>query len=248
MRPSSTASRRQTPLVTVDVTLFTLKDDRLHLFLVRRDNDPYEGRLALPGGYVHTDDDADTTQTARRIIAGKLGVPVPAYLEQLYTFSGPVRDPRGWSVAVAYMAVLPAADAADALSRLKPTDDETRSGEATGKRATGETVALVAVDELPPLPFDHDRIVQKALQRLRGKATYSSLPAFLLPDGFTVNELRDAYEQVLGAPLQRSTFRRRILEQDMIEEIPGVLRQGNQRPAQVYRLTSSALKEFERTI
>lgn len=236
MRSSPSASRRQSPLVTVDITLFTLKDDRLHIFLVRRDNEPYRDRLALPGGYVHTEDDADTTQTARRIIAGKLGVPVPAYIEQLYTFSGPVRDPRGWSVAVAYMAVLPAADAAAAMHRLGHAD-----GSDTG-------IGLVPVDDLPPLPFDHDRIVDRALKRLRGKATYSSLPAFLLPDGFTINELRDAYEQVLGTELQRSTFRRRILEQDMIEEIPGVMRQGSQRPAQVYRLTSSALKEFERTI
>lgn len=218
---------RENPIVTVDSCLFTLRLRRLHLFLVRRDNAPYRGHLALPGGYVHAPADTDTAAAAKRIVETKLHLEAPPFIEQLYTFSGPVRDPRGWSVAVAYMGVVPQSQVPERLP---------------------EGIELLPVDGLPPLPFDHDRIVEKALQRLRNKATYSSLPAFLLPDGFTMAELQDAYEQVLGHPLTRTTFRRRIGEQDMIEEIPGKMRGGSQRPAQVYRLTSTALKEFERTI
>lgn len=212
------------PLVMVDTALFTIRDERLCLILTRRKEPPFEGLLALPGGFVHVQEDADTEMAARRVIRSKIGFDAP-YLEQLFTFSGAARDPRGWSVSIAYYALIP-------LSLL----DQSQAAEA------------FPVDVLPPLPFDHQLIVAKAVERLRGKATYSSLPAFLLPGEFTMNDLHRIYEQTIGARLDKASFRHKILEQDIIEPVPNRFRVGAHRPAQLYRLSSRALTAFERKI
>jgi 8-oxo-dGTP diphosphatase len=214
----------QQPLAMVDTALLTIRDERLCLVLTRRKEPPFEGLLALPGGFVHVEEDADTEMAARRVIRSKIGFDAP-YLEQLFTFSGAARDPRGWSISVAYYALIP-------VSLL----DRNQSAE------------MFPADALPPLPFDHQQIVAKAVERLRGKATYSSLPAFLLPAEFTMNDLHRIYEQTIGARLDKASFRHKILEQDIIEEIPNRFRTGAHRPAQLYRLSSKALTPFERKI
>lgn len=213
------------PIATVDAALFTLIDGRLCVVLVRREAEPYKGQLALPGGYVHVDEDEDTEGTARRVLLSKTGIVAP-YLEQLFTFSGKVRDPRGWSVSIAYYALVP----------------EGRLHEAKA------AVEVLPVDRLPALPFDHSRIVAKALQRLRGKASYSSLPAFLLSETFTLAELHEVYERVMGTKLDKQSFRRKIEDQSIIEPVVGAMRTGPHRPAQLYRLAAAALTEFDRTI
>lgn len=212
------------PLVMVDTALFTILDERLCLLLARRKEPPFAGVLALPGGFVHVQEDADTEMAARRVIRGKIGIDAP-YLEQLFTFSGAARDPRGWSVSVAYYALVPPA----LLDR------------------SGMAEAF-PVDGLPALPFDHQQIVAKAVERLRGKATYSSLPAFLLPGEFTLNDLHRIYQQTIGARLDQASFRHKILDQGIIEAIPDRFRTGAHRPAQLYRLASRALTPFERKI
>lgn len=214
----------QQPLVMVDTALFTIRDEQLCLILARRREPPFESVLALPGGFVHIQEDADTEKAARRVIRGKIGIDAP-YLEQLFTFSGVARDPRGWSLSVAYYALIPAT----LLDQ-------------------GQTAEACAVDELPALPFDHQTIVTKAIERLRGKATYSSLPAFLLPGEFTMNDLHRIYEQTIGTRLDKASFRHKILEQDIIEAIPNRFRGGAHRPAQLYRLTHRMLTSFERKI
>lgn len=212
------------PLVMVDTALFTIRDERLCLILTRRKEPPFAGLFALPGGFVHAQEDADTEAAARRVIRGKVGFDAP-YLEQLFTFSGAARDPRGWSVSVVYYALIP-------WSLL----ERSPSAEA------------FPVDAVPPVPFDHQKIVDKAVERLRGKATYSSLPAFLLPAEFTMNDLHRIYEQTIGARLDKTSFRHKILGQDIIEAIPNRFRTGAHRPAQLYRLSSKALTAFERKI
>lgn len=211
-------------LVMVDTALFTIRDQRLCLILTRRQEPPFEGVLALPGGFVHIEEDADTEMAARRVIHRKIGFDAP-YLEQLFTFSGAARDPRGWSVSVAYYALIP-------WSLLEQS-------------ALAEALP---VDALPPLPFDHPQMVAKAVERLRGKATYSSLPAFLLPVEFTMNDLHRIYEQTIGVRLDKASFRHKILEQGIIEELPQRFRTGAHRPAQLYRLSSKALTAFVRKI
>lgn len=219
-------SAYEKPIATVDVALFTLRDAALQVLLSRRERAPYAGEYALPGGFVHTQEDADTAATARRVLHDKAGVSSP-YLEQLYTFSGRDRDPRGWSISVVYFAVVPE----QALQTLP-----------AGSR-------LQAVDTLPALAFDHVAIVRKALTRIRDKATYSSLPAFLLPETFTLPELHAVYGQVLGSTLDPASFRRKIESQGFIEPVPGARSQTRStRPAQLYRLVARELRAFDRTI
>ncbi|HJQ58984.1 MAG TPA: NUDIX hydrolase [Vineibacter sp.] len=218
--------RFERPIATVDAALFTLVDGGLRLALGQRDREPYKGQLALFGGYVFTDADEDTAATARRILRDKAGIAL-SYLEQLYTFSGKVRDPRGWSLSVAYYA-------------LVQPDDLRSSG--------ARPVELVPVERVPALPFDHNRIVEAALARLRGKATYSSLPAFLLPPTFTLTQLQEVYERVLGQALDKSSFRRKIEAQGVITPAEAMTRGGRHRPAQLYRLSDRNLAEFDRLI
>lgn len=183
------------PLVMVDTALFTIRDESLCLVLTRRKEPPFAGVFALPGGFVHTQEDTDTEDSARRVIRSKIGFDA-RYLEQLFTFSGAARDPRGWSISVSYYALIP-------WSLLE------------GNAA----ITAPPVDALPTLPFDHQQIIAKAVERLRSKATYSSLPAFLLPAEFTMNDLHQIYQQTIGTRLDKASFRHKILEQDIIEEL-----------------------------
>lgn len=218
------------PIATVDIVLFTLAepadDDGLQVLIAERAQEPFRGRPALPGGYVHVDEDADTAGTARRVLAGKLGVQVP-YLEQLYSFGSRTRDPRGWSISIAYFAMLPAGriTTLPAGARWQP------------------------VATLPVLAFDHAEIVARARARVRDKATYSSLPAFLLDESFTLPQLYAVYCRVLGSRPDPASFRRKIEAQGFIVPVPGAFSQDrSSRPAQLYRLAGPELRAFDRTI
>ncbi len=201
-------------LCTVDVVLLTIVDGRLSVGLLARDAAPFEGVMALPGGYVHAQEDLDTHGAAVRTLAAKLGLSSP-YLEQIATFSGIARDPRGWSLSVAYAALVP-------QSRLATP-------------AAG--FSLTPVDELPQLPFDHTHIVEVAVRRVRNKSAYSSLPLHLCGEQFTLPELQSVYEAVIGESLNKVSFRRKMHELQILEAIPDTLARGNaHRPAQLYRL------------
>lgn len=217
---------RPQPITTVDVALFTLRQARLCVLLARRAREPFAGSLALPGGFVHVEEDDDAAATARRVLRDKAGLTAP-YLEQLESFTGKFRDPRGWSCSIAYYAVVPEAQVAAVL---------------------GEDVVLAAVDELPALPFDHAAIIAKGAKRLRGKSSYSSLPTYLLPEMFTLNELQTVYEQVMGTALEKPTFRRKIEAQGFIAAVPGRMRTGSHRPAQLYRVVTESLREFHQAL
>ncbi|MDQ0470429.1 NUDIX hydrolase [Labrys wisconsinensis] len=214
------------PILTVDVVLFTIRGSDLCVALQRRDREPFAGRPALIGGYVHVDEDADTLATAGRVLRDKAGL-AGLFLEQLATFSGPGRDPRGWSASVAYYALVPEARLAPVLERGSE---------------------IVPVEAIPPLPFDHERIVAAGVRRLRNKGAWSSLPAFLLPEHFTLPQLREIYEVVLGMALNDSAFRRKIDELQVIEPVAGAFSRASDRPARLYRLRQEALQEFNRMV
>lgn len=215
-RSANTSGDFPPVICTVDVVLLTLDAGGLQVLLLRRDHTPYAGAWALPGGYIHPQEDADAQAAAFRVLRGKAGVESP-YLEQLATFSGLARDPRGWSMAVAYCALVPVQSLPDA-------------GDTPGTR-------WVSVDELPSLPFDHAAIVAAALERVRSKSLYSSLPVHLCGDQFTLPQLQATYEAVLGEPLNKVSFRRKMEEMAMLEAVDGALHSGGaHRPAQLYRL------------
>lgn len=204
------------PILTVDVVPLTLSDGRLCVLLAARTAQPFAGRPALIGGYVHVDEDRHLGDTARRVLAAKAGLR-NLYVEQLSTFSGADRDPRGWSASVVYFSISPADALGDALAI--------------------PGLELAPVEAATGMPFDHDRILAAALARLRGKGAYSDLPARFLGPEFTLAELHRVYEIVLGERLNVDAFRRKAMERDFLEETGHKRREpGANRPSLLYRL------------
>ena len=208
----------RTIIVTVDVVLFALLDKQLHVVLSRRPNEPFAGQWALPGGYVHKLEDADSLGAALRVLRSKTGI-TPPYLEQLYSFADGARDPRGWSVSLSYFALVDQAVLASAQAA-----------------APGFGFDLVDVNAVPRLSFDHNRIFETALKRLRDKSSYSTLPCYLLPEQFTFAQVHETYEHVMGVALDKSAFRRKLTEMDVLEECKGQRVGGAHRPAQLFKV------------
>jgi 8-oxo-dGTP diphosphatase len=206
--------------VTVDIAIFTVADDALQVLLVRRGSDPYAGRLALPGGFVHADE--DLLDAARRELVEETGVRDVA-LDQLATYGAPGRDPRGRVVSVAHVAVLPEAvapkagsDAADAgWQRVDPL--------LRGRNR---------------LAFDHRQILRDAVERIRSKLEYTTLATAFVGPEFTLTELRRVYEIVWGAEFDAGNFQRKMrTTEDFVVET-GETRPspvGRGRPAAVFR-------------
>ena len=216
----SVSADHPTILCTVDVVLLTLIGGALHVLLQKRAADPFAGALALPGGYVHAQEDQDAGAAAARVLREKTGIVSP-YLEQLATFAGPDRDPRGWSVSIAHVALV-----AESALRAVPA-----------AAAAGAEPQWKPVARLPALPFDHRQIVAHAVERVRTKSQYSSLPVYLCGDRFTLPQLQAVYEAVLGEAVNKVSFRRKIDELGIVEAIDGEFEAGGaHRPAQLYRL------------
>lgn len=213
------------PHTTVDVVILTLRDAALHVLLMRRASDPARGAWALPGGYIHPQEDDDLDATARRILREKAGIATP-YLEQLQGFGDARRDPRGWTATFAYFALI----ASDGLVLEEGGNAEAVAWHAVAWHAVdGDAVAA-------PLAFDHAKILAHAVERLRAKVEYTTLPAHLLPAKFTLPDLQRVYEQILGRPMDKSAFRKRMAQADFLEPVPGERRLASNRPAQIYRV------------
>lgn len=213
--PTGRSDAIRVAVSTVIFSLRTAKDgDRLMLPLVRRTREPFRDSWALPGGWLDPAEDLDAA--ASRTLAETTALK-PSYLEQLYTFGDVDRSPSR-AISVIYWALL-RSDLVDAHRAV--TD-------------APENVAWFDVDALPQLAFDHNRIADYALWRLRNKVAYSTMGAGLLPDEFTLTELREVYEAVLGRRLDPSNFRRLLEGSD--ELIPTEsFRTGKHRPARLYR-------------
>jgi len=203
------------PAVTVDITIFTVRNDELNILLIKRAEPPFQGEWAIPGGFVKEDEDLEAA-AARELVeeTGVSGV----YLEQLFTFGAPGRDPRGHTVTVAYSALIPS----DNLELTASTD--------------AEGVAWFAVDKLPELAFDHDEILELAHDRLVAKLEYSTIAFQLMPESFTLTELQHVYELIEAKELDKRNFRKRILALGVIEATGEEKREGPHRPAKLYRV------------
>jgi 8-oxo-dGTP diphosphatase len=217
-------TRYERPSVTVDVVLFALRNQELQVLLVRRGRWPYEGYWAIPGGFVHMDESLD--EAALRELDEEAGVS-DVYLEQLYTFGDPDRDPRTRVITVAYMAVV----AADQILLRAGSD-----------AAEARWWSMSALPE--KLAFDHADILSYALTRLRYKLEYTAVGFQLLPEEFTLPELQTAYEIILGEKLDKANFRKKLARGNVVESA-GRHRETGGRPAELYRYREDAVAEVK---
>jgi 8-oxo-dGTP diphosphatase len=212
--------------VAVDVVVLTLAAEdegeplRTPLFLsARRDDEPFSGQAALPGSLMRADEPLE--RAAERVLASVgLAHGSVRHLEQLATFGGLDRDPRGRIVSVSYLALQPA-----------PT-------------VPAPPAVWLPAAAPPALAFDHDDILATALRRLRGKLSYSTVAYGLLPDEFTLSELQAAYEAVLGRAVDKRNFRKKMLGLGVLSETGGQ-RRGPHRPAQLYGFSRHGLVVYD---
>ena len=224
------------PHLAVDLVLMTICEGALQVLMMKREEEPFAGSFVLPGGFVHPGEMLD--DTAKRVLAAKVGLTGVA-VEQLYSFSAPGRDPRGWVVSAAYFALMPCAELMAALAKTGGLELVTIT--------PGEVhdVALT-VDGAPIDPgFDHQAIVAVAAERLRGKLDWSMIAFALLADEFTLFELQRVHEVILGRSVNKPHFRKKVLGltfPDGRRLVPTgrTSRAGRHRPAELYRLGPSA--------
>lgn len=213
--------------ITVDCVLFGFNAEagRLEVVLIRRGEDPFKGRWALPGGFIEFGEGETAAQAARREMEEETGVEID-YLEQLATFDGPDRDPRGRVFSVAHYAL------------VRSKDHTTKSG------SDALTADWVPVQDAVALPanevaFDHKLILKTAVDRLQAKVRYAPIGFNLLPKKFTLGQLQAIYEAVLFRKLDRRNFRKRILAMGILTDL-GVSAETGGRPGQLYQFDKRA--------
>jgi len=209
--------------VTVDIVIFTLREASLQVLLVKRGVPPFAGQHAIPGGFLREGESLE--EAALRELYEETGVRT-VYLEQLYTFGDPGRDPRGRVITVAYYALV----SSDKLTLVAGAD--------------AADAQWFRVDGAPPLAFDHKGILDYAVERLRNKLEYTTVGFQLLPEKFTLGELQAVYEAILGRKLDKRNFRRKM-------ELLGILkglrewRHTGRKPAQLFRFAAARFEKLK---
>jgi 8-oxo-dGTP diphosphatase len=215
------------PIVTVDCVIFRLIDDQLNVLLIQRINEPLKGRYALPGGYNAA---GDTTHEAlARVLTTKVGISPDdlPFVEQLYTFDTIARDPRGHAISITYFALT----------------------QNVGLKETGTTQKpqFHPLSNLPKLAFDHQKIIDYALERLRSRIAYTNAVYAMLPKTFTLTQLQTAYEAILGHKLDKRNFRKKFLSFKILEPTDQYRQEGVHRPALLYRFKQHTLENLVRS-
>jgi 8-oxo-dGTP diphosphatase len=202
------------PALTVDIVVFGLDAGDLQVMLIQRDLPPFEGRWALPGGFVRVDEPLD--DAARRELVEETGLR-DIYLEQLYTFGAVDRDPRERIVTVAYYALV------------------NLEGHDVRASTDARNAAWFPVSDLPELAFDHHDILAAAHQRLQGKVRYQPIGFELLPERFTLRQLQHLYEVILDRELDKRNFRKKVLAMEIVKETSEIEKDVAHRAARLYR-------------
>ncbi|MEM6886261.1 MAG: NUDIX domain-containing protein [Verrucomicrobiota bacterium] len=213
------------PALTVDCVVFGFDEGDLKLLLIQRGLEPYMGQWALPGGFVRIEESLE--EAARRELEEEAGLN-KVFLEQLYTFGEQERDPRERVVTVAYYA-------------LVKLDDHKPRGATDAQNA-----AWFSVDDLPHLAFDHEQIIDVALERLKGKVRYAPIGFELLPKKFTLTQLQHLYEVVLETTLDKRNFRKKILAMDVLQETDEIEKDVAHRAARLYRFDEKKYRQLEK--
>lgn len=209
--------------VTVDIVIFTVRERTLQVLLVRRGVPPFEGQSAIPGGFILEGESLE--QAAKRELQEETGVR-DVFLEQLYSFGDPARDPRGRIITVAYYALI----------------SSERNSLAAGSDAS--EARWFPMSELPALAFDHKQILDYAVERLRNKLEYTTVGFQLLPEKFTLGELQSVYETILGRRLDKRNFRRKITLLGVLKPLREWQRAGR-KPARLYRFSSERFEKLK---
>jgi 8-oxo-dGTP diphosphatase len=213
------------PAVTVDGVVFGYDEADLKVLLIQRDATPFRGKWALPGGFVDMDENLETA--ARRELEEETGI-TKLYLEQLYTFGEPKRDPREHVISVAYYALVKLAD-----HTVRAASD-------------ARNVAWFPVADLPALAFDHEEILEMALRRLKGKIRYEPIGFELLPEKFPLSELQRLYETILEQPLDKRNFRKKILTMGLVADTEEIQQDVAHRAARLYRFDEAAYRRLKK--
>ncbi len=212
------------PSVTVDCVVFGLDEDDLKIILIERDLEPFKGRWALPGGFVHIAESLE--EAALRELKEETGVE-NVFLEQLYTFGDVDRDPRGRVISVAYYALVNLRD-----HKIKAATD-------------ARSAAWFSIDDVPKLAFDHDRIFDVAVKRLRGKVRYEPVGFELLPGKFTLTQLQRMYEKILEQDVDKRNFRKKILGMGLLKELDEVQMDVAHRAARLYQFDEKKYRQLK---
>lgn len=215
------------PIASVDTVIFTVRDNQLHVLTVKRAENPYKDDWSLVGGIIDINKDSDIETTAKRKLFEKTSVKTP-YLEQFCTIGNKTRDPRGWSVTTVYFALIPS-------DNIKLCADKAASDIKWARISNGKIKDRLA--------FDHQEILARSIERLKNKVLYTSLPIYLMPNDFTLPELQAVYEIILNKKIGHKSFRRRILNANILEET-AEMRRDKTRPAQLYRIKKSQGAHF----
>lgn len=210
------------PALTADCVVFGLADEGLKVLLIQRSQDPFRGRWALPGGFAEVGESLE--MTARRELEEETGL-ANICLEQLHTFSDPDRDPREHVVTVVYFTL------------TKLTKHSVRAA------SDASNAAWFKVDQVPPLAFDHDRILAMATERLRDKVVRQPIGVELLPEKFSLCMLRELYEKILGRPLDKKDFQRKVLGAGILEELNECETGSDDHATRLYRFDKKSYDE-----
>lgn len=213
------------PAVTVDGVVFGYDDADLKVLLIQRDGPPFRMKWALPGGFVGIDESIE--DAVRRELEEETGI-TRLYLEQLYTFGEPKRDPRERVISVAYYALVKLAD-----HTVRAASD-------------ARNVAWFPVADLPQLAFDHEDILEIALRRLKAKIRYEPIGFELLPEKFPLSELQRLYETLLEQPLDKRNFRKKILSMGLLGDTEEIQQDVAHRAARLYRFDETAYRRFKK--
>ena len=211
------------PALTVDCAIFGFDGGDLNVLLIERALPPFEGSWALPGGFVRMDESVD--DAARRELSEETGL-TKVYLEQLYTFGTPDRDPRGRVVTVAYFALVKLGS-----EKLRATTD-------------ARSARWFPVGKIPTLAFDHPAILAKAVERLKSKVRYEPIGFELLPEKFTLRELQHLYEVTLGVDIDKRNFRRKILAMGLVLPLAEYEEGVRHRAAELHRFDADRYREL----